>query len=235
MKSGVDVGNHFSKHSGRYRQTVYDANKQLYKNIGSELNKNLKGVVLDIGNGGIFVYDTDRLERVIAVDLTFDDDVKHSKNIKYVIGDARDLSNIESNSCDGVVMQFLLHHIVEKSKALTDNSILAALKESHRVLNASGRLNIIEMLVFSLVEYAEDMLYGINYRLLALFNKPMVKFYSKKGLLSRLHSAGFHKIDTRQISIGSKWVDPCPALLPGLIKLPTFLYPAKCYSIVAEK
>lgn len=235
MKSDVYVRAHFAKHSGKYRQTVQNANKPLYKNIGLELDQNLKGIVLDIGNGGVFVYDTARLKQVIAVDLTFDDDVKDDENIKYIIGDARDLNNIESNSCDNVVMQFLLHHIVEKSKAHTDASILTCLKESRRVLKPGGKLIIIEMLVLSLVERIEDVLYGIDYHLLGLINRPMVKFYSKRGLFSRLHAAGFGQIRTKRIDMGSRWIDPCPALLPGVIKLPAFLYPAKCCSIIAAK
>lgn len=234
MKSDVDIRAHFTNHSHRYHQVVRNVNKQLYKNIESELNQNLRGVVLDIGSANVFGYDVNKLQQVIAVDLSFDDETQDSEKIKHIVGDARDLRDIDSDSCDSVIMQFLLHHIVEKSKKLTDNSVLACLKEARRVLKPEGRLIIIEMLVLPFIEFVEDILYAVNHRLLGLINRPMVKFYSKKGLLLKLRSAGFEQIRTKKIAMG-KWIDPFGALFPGVVKLPVFLYPAKCCSIIGVK
>lgn len=234
MKSEVDIGAHFVKQSERYQQVVDGANKELYENIRAELDRNLNGVILDIGNGGVFGYDVDKLERVIAVDLAFDENMQDSEKIKYIRDDARVLKTIESNSCDCVVMQFLVHHIVDENIKLTNDSILASLKEAHRVLKPKGKLIIIEEIVLFFIEYVEDVLYKMNFRLLILINKPMIKFYSEKGLRSRLRSAGFALVTIKKIDQG-KWVDPFGGLFPGVVKIPAFLYPAKCCAIIAVK
>jgi ubiquinone/menaquinone biosynthesis C-methylase UbiE len=234
LKSEVDIGAHFAKHSVRYHQSVQNANKVLYQNIAAELNQNLDGTVLDIGSGNVFDYDITKLSQVIAVDLAFTADMQNTDKIKYIQGDARHLKDIDDNCCDNVIMRFLLHHIVEKSKTLTDNSVLTSLKESNRVLKPNGKLIIIEMLVRPFIEQAENILYGINYKLLTLIRRPMVRFYSEQKLHTMLKAAGFPKITTKQIHMG-KYIDPFGALFPGVIKLPVFLYPARCCSIIAIK
>ncbi len=51
VESKENVTSHFSKKAEEYRKTIDSANNQFYKNIGLELNKDLTGIVLDIGNG----------------------------------------------------------------------------------------------------------------------------------------------------------------------------------------
>ena len=234
MKPEVDIGEHFVKHSDKYHQSIQNANSELYKNIAVELNQNLDGTVLDIGSGNVFDYDLAKLNRVIAVDLAFSPDMQNTDKIKYMQGDARDLKDIGNDSCDRVIMRFLLHHIVEKNKPLTDDSVLTSLKESNRVLKTNGKLIIIEMLVLPFIEKAENILYGMNYRLLTLIHRPMIRFYSERNLCTMLKAAGFSQIMIKQIYMG-KYVDPFGALFPGVIKLPVFLYPARCCSIIAIK
>lgn len=234
VKAKVNIAEHFSKYSSVYHDAVKNANKELYENIRTVLNQNLKGVVLDIGNGGVFAYDVNKLTQVIAVDLGFDNSIHDTEKIKYLVGNACDLIKINSDSVDCVLMQFLLHHIVGKNRNETDCLIRLSLKEAQRVLKPKGKLIIIEIAVHPFFEYVEDILYNINHFLLSLVNRPMVKFYSKKGLLSKLRSAGFEQLMINKINIG-KWCDPLSALFPGVIKMPAYLYPARHYSITALK
>lgn len=228
----VDIKEHFAKQTKRYKEVVEDTNKELYENIRKELDKNLKGVVLDIGNGGIFNYNTNKLEKIFAIDLAFKS--KEDGKITYIGGDARNLRKIKNNSCDRVVMQFLLHHITERKKEKTYIGLKKSLKEVNRVLKNNGELIIIEMFVNSLVEKLEDVSYDINSMFFSLINKPMLKFYSKKGLIKILNNVGFSKIITKPINIG-KYIDPFGGILPGFIKIPRIFYPFKCCMIKAIK
>ena len=229
----VEIKDHFAKQQKKYREVVEKTNKELYKNIRKELDKNLKGVVLDIGNGGIFNYDVNKLKGIIAVDIAFKS--KEDGKIKYIEGDARNLNKIKSNSCDRVVMQFLLHHITERNKKKTYIGLKKSLKEAKRVLKKKrGELIIIEMLVNPLVENLENIFYDINSFFFSLINRPMLKFYSKVSLHNLLAESGFRKILTKPINIG-KYIDPLGGILPGFIKIPVIFYPFKCYMVVARK
>ncbi len=232
-KHEVDIGEHFHKHSEQYQEVVHGTNRELYQNISKELNQNLTGTVLDIGNGNVFNYDLDRLERIIAIDIAFKN-MKNTEKITYFTGDARDLRQISSLSCDRIVMQFLVHHIVDRTKTLTDSSLAQCFCECYRVLKPNGKLIIVEMLVHPVVEFFENLLYGFNFRLLSWINKPMIKFYSKLGILSRLKSAGFAEFNDYEIEMG-QWIDPFEALFPGAVKLPRFLYPAESRFISSKK
>jgi len=232
-KQEVDIGEHFHKHASEYQEVVHGTNKELYQNISRELNQSLSGTVLDIGNGNVFNYDLSRLEHVIAVDIAFKN-MTSTEKITYVTADARDLRGVKTGSCDRVVMQFLVHHIVNTSKRLTDSSVEQCFSECYRVLKPSGKLMIVEMVVHPVVEFFENLLYRMTYRFLSWVNKPMIKFYSLRGIISRLKGAGFTGWTDGEIEMG-KWIDPFEALFPGKIKLPRFLYPAECRLISAQK
>ena len=236
-KPAVDNRNHFKKQSEIYRQVVESTNKEIYKNVRIELDKNLNGVVLDIGNGNVFAYDVNRLEKVIALDLAFTDDIQDSEKIKHIIGNAVDLRKIDSESFDCVLMQFVIHHIIGKTRKDTDKLVLASLNEAWRVLKRKGKLIIAEMLVHPILEPVENIFYGITSRFLGLLDRPMVKFYSKKSLVSKLYTTNFNQVSFKQIYMSkwSNWYDPLSFIFPGVIKIPGFLFPTKPVVIIALK
>ncbi|MBU0648354.1 class I SAM-dependent methyltransferase [Patescibacteria group bacterium] len=234
MNQEVNIGTHFAKQQNQYQQVVNTVHKEWYQNIQQKLDQNLHGVVLDIGNGGVFGYNLTKLKRIIAIDPAFDETWQNTDKIQHIAGDARHLSTIKDNGCDCVIMQLILHHVVEKNIKLTNESILQSLKEAHRVLKPSGKLIIIEQIVSPTLESIEDIFYPTNFYLLGLFNIPMVKFYSLHHLHSKLHSTDFTQITTKKIHMG-QWYDPLGGVLPGIIKIPTWLSPTRCHAIIAIK
>jgi len=234
QKPEADIGKHFSKVTDSYQQAVNSTNQVIYNNVKIELDRNLEGNVLDIGNGGIFNYDTIQLSQVTAVDLSFADNQPERGNIRFIAGDARNLDKIESGSIDCVVMQYLLHHIVGKTPAETKEFVLTSLRETHRVLKPGGKLLIAEINVRPFIEVIENILYRMTFSALRFLNRPMINFYSKNGIVSRLNLSGFHQIDIKEINMG-KWCDPLSGLFPGIIKIPIFLFPARCYFFTAYR
>ena len=232
----VDTKDHFAKHQKKYKEVIERGNKYLYKNIREELDKNLQGVVLDIGNGGVFNYNTKKLKKIIAVDLVFKSlkGLKDTNKIRYIAGDARNLKKIKKNSCNSVVMQFLLHHITDADIKKTYKGIEKSLKESQRVLKKKGELLIIEMVVGPFFEKLENAFYNLNSFLFSLINKPMITFYSKDSLCGLLKKAGFRKIYTKHIYVG-KYLQPCGGICPHFIKIPSIFYPMNCYMIKGVK
>ncbi|HEY8002058.1 MAG TPA: class I SAM-dependent methyltransferase [Solirubrobacterales bacterium] len=104
--------------------------------------------LLDVGNGGVFQYDTELVGEIVAVDLflsrlpasAFPD------NVTAQDGDALDLEQPDAGF-DGVVHSLLYHHLVgEDPEAMVEN-VRRAIAEAERVLKPGGRLIVAESCV----------------------------------------------------------------------------------------
>jgi SAM-dependent methyltransferase len=144
------------KNAGFFLRNIaeYSANVDqidTYQRIRSALTAELggMGVVLDVGNGGVFDYDTSVVKAVTGLDLFLDDlpkDMKFPANVTMERGDALAIPKADA-SYDGVVMVMLLHHLTGKSVRQCKANLERAVREAHRVLRPGGRLVIVESCV----------------------------------------------------------------------------------------
>jgi SAM-dependent methyltransferase len=103
------------------------------------------GLLLDVGNGGVFEYDTTQVEKIIAVDLFLDRSPasQFPPNVTARRGDALALD--EPDEAYEVVLEALLyHHLVGSRPGDSIVNIRTAIAEAHRVLRPGGRLVIAE-------------------------------------------------------------------------------------------
>ena len=122
-----------------------------YHRIAAALSTELTGIesLLDIGNGGVFDYDTSVVGRITGVDLFLDrlpPDIRFPANATMEYGDALDIPKA-AESFDGVVMVMLLHHLIGNTVAQCIANLERAVSEAHRVLRPGGKLVIVESCV----------------------------------------------------------------------------------------
>jgi SAM-dependent methyltransferase len=143
-----------------------------YARIGEAIEREVAGCqrLLDVGNGGVFQYDTEIIEEIVAVDL-FLDRLPASyfpANVTPRKGDALDLDEPE-NSYDGVLEALLYHHLVGvRADDLVDN-VRRAIAEAARVLAPGGRLIVAESCVPPWFYRVERAMFGL---LVALARTP---------------------------------------------------------------
>jgi ubiquinone/menaquinone biosynthesis C-methylase UbiE len=107
------------------------------------------GSLLDIGNGGVFDYNTSLAKRIVAVDLFLDSlpkDYRCPENVTLRKGDALALPEADQ-SHDAALMVMLLHHLVARTVRQSLLNIDQALREAWRVLAPGGSLIIVESCV----------------------------------------------------------------------------------------
>lgn len=232
----TDVGTHFEAQYADYVNSIKKTNKEWYRNINRELNRFLSGTVLDIGNGGVFTYDISRPGRIIAADIAFKDIGKLPKHDKvlYLCDDARSLRSVRDNTADAVLIQFVLHHIAGISANETLKDVRQVIRTSRRVLKPGGFLIIIETCAPRFAEVSERMLYPITSRLLRFLRKPMIFLLSRKTLLRLLRDSGFSEVHHKKISFGKRF-DVLNGLKPGLVVIPGWMSPHRCYMLVGKK
>ena len=143
---------------GRYHQLVNELDS--YRRTTDALRGEIRGRLLDVGNGGVFNYDLNVAQEVVVVDLSEElvNSSEKSKNVTFLWGDATALP-VDSDSFDTCLLQFLLHHLAERSFLVTRQRTQQAIREAYRALKPGGRLVLMESCLPLSWEWAERLLF----------------------------------------------------------------------------
>jgi SAM-dependent methyltransferase len=132
----------------KHRRDV--AELDTYQHIGDALTRELAGteLLLDVGNGGVFEYDTTRVGGIVAIDLFLDRlPASHfPPNVTARQGDALALDEPDE-TYEMVLEALLYHHLVGHRPADSLANVRRAIREAERVLRPGGRLVIAESCV----------------------------------------------------------------------------------------
>jgi ubiquinone/menaquinone biosynthesis C-methylase UbiE len=233
----TDIGSHFFSQYKKYEHSVFVTNKQWYKNINVFVEPLIhKKSLLDIGNGGVFTYDVQKPKKILAADVCFHDTsmLKQYPHVQYIKDDATVLEHIADQSVDCVLFELILHHVVGTNAKQTRDNLRKCLRQAYRVLKPNGRLIIVEVCFSRPVEYIEALAYPLVQAGLGVWNKPMVNMFSTKTINESIKGEGFEDIYYQKIPFG-KTIDIFNGLKPGLIVVPSYLSPHRCFGFTAVK
>jgi SAM-dependent methyltransferase len=213
----------------------YEANVgrlDTYRHIRACIDEELAGVkrLLDVGNGGVFDYDTSLVEEIVAVDL-FLDQVPASDfppNVTPRKGDALALEE-PPGSFDGVLFALVFHHLVGRDADGLVANVRTSLSEAHRTLEPGGKLIVVESCVPTWFFRIEKPLYGPLARVAGtrLMEHPAT-LQLPSSILAALIAERFELERTRRIETG-RW------MLQFGVKWPSALTPARPYLFVGRK
>jgi SAM-dependent methyltransferase len=196
--------------------------------IGSEVGG--LGLLLDIGNGGTFDYDTELVDHIVAVDLfvgDFDPSV-FPPNVTARNGDALALTEPRDHY-DGALMALLFHHLTGEQPTAVRENAERALDEAHRVLKPGGRIIIVESCVPRWFYAVERVLYPLLRRLSGtrLMQHPATLQLPTSTMVEMLE-ARYRRVRWHRIKHGG-------LILQFGRRWPVLLTPARMYLFVGEK
>jgi SAM-dependent methyltransferase len=218
----------------------FDANKQYadgvgsldtYKKIRDAIDREISGArsLLDVGNGGVFDYNTDLAERIVGVDLFLDGTPPSlGENIVLRRGDALALDE-PAEAYDRVLEISVFHHLVGTDVGSTFLNIRRAVGEAHRVLQPGGRLVVMESCVSERAFAVERRLFGAL-RLLArtpVMRHPATLQFPTATIAEVIRSQ-FGEVAVAPIPVG-RWI------IQFGLRCPSVLTPARPYLFTATR
>jgi SAM-dependent methyltransferase len=223
----VEKNKTFFADNRAYAQRV--AELTTYRNIRVEVNEAIAGTqrLLDVGNGGVFDYDTQLAREIVGVDLFLDEAApKAPNNVTLRYGDALALDE-PPDSFDGVLFVLVLHHLVSHDVGGTVENIRRAIGEARRVLQPGGKLIIVESCVSARAFAVERRLFGILRKLASsrfMDHSPTLQLPTT--VIEGFMREHFDDVRVSAIRVG-------PIILQFGRRWPTALTPARPYLFVA--
>jgi SAM-dependent methyltransferase len=182
--------------------------------------------LLDIGNGGIFIYPIDHMQSVEAVDIF----VEASFRERYPHVRWRQLSILEldyENEFDTVVVINCLHHVVGKTVRDCYANLSSSLTGTYRALQPGGKLVLLESTVPSWFLRPYKIIFPLLVRVWPLKHPLTFQFHFRE-IRDAAHSVGFHEVEF-------SWIPKISNLMTLGFEVPGWVSPVHVGKFVFRK
>jgi len=233
------AGKHFDSIAEKYDR-AHRSWASLYRKLAQVLEPAIENkVILDVGSGGVFAYTPARARQVIALDISPAMlEMTRDPTVCRIVGDARGSVPLVDESVDVVVFCFSVHHITGETFAETLDFLERTLAAACRVLRPGGELHIAEPVVKTRLFWVlERLFYPLTGAILARRGASMALFYSFSILSSRM--AAHLGVEVGDLQVTSLPLEGMTDLLggtvPGILRIPAWMHPAKHLLISGRK
>jgi SAM-dependent methyltransferase len=202
-----------------------------YRKIRDAIDPEIAGArrLLDVGNGGVFDYNTDLAEEIVGVDLFLERAPAPSAgNIVLRHGDALALDE-PSEAYDRVLEISVFHHLIGSNVDSTLANIRQAVNEAYRVLEPSGRIVVMESCVSKRAFAVERLLFGAlrHVARTPLMSHPATLQFPPEMIADAIADR-FDNVEVTPIPVG-RWI------IQFGLRWPTSLTPARPYLFTATR
>lgn len=187
--------NYFENFKDDYAEEIEAIQPRFYRNAAAYINAVLDKLppdskALDIGNGGVINYDSNKIGELICADLSVSDKAikryAQRRNIKFVTGNMLDLKEWEDGFFDVVIVQTVIHHLADRKLRQTERNVTQGINECMRILKPGGHLLIVESTVVEWFEKVERLFYPAMQLFFRMIHFDTVYQYSYAGLLKKI-------------------------------------------------
>ncbi len=193
--------------------------------------------LLDVGNGGVREFFSDRTSLYVGFDLSMEMLQKGGeRKIEKICGDATALS-FKNEVFDTIFHRSLLHHLAEKDAGRTMKRVKAVLCQESICLKREGNLLIIEPCLPAFLERVEGFLFFILRAFFLLTKQSEIFLFSVGSLMRALEESGYREIRVWKGGIGERrtWEWITPSIGIPFLKIPRWLNPVRRIILEGKK
>lgn len=192
-----------------YLNTVQADYDPIYRNTGRIMRQHVKGDVLDIGSGGVELFQTDGKYVFYDVSRVLLNCHKKGNRNYQACGESSTLP-FKNDSFDTVVFHFSIHHFAQNTFGSTLKYVSAALKEATRICRPGGNMLVAENTMVEGLEFVQALGYPVMNGMLGMLNKPPAFFFSEKRLRELFIKT---RLGDKYLTVGSVYAFKIPSKL----------------------